>query len=291
MFRQPLTYWANFSLVDELSRRQTMREFAANGAKNLILSEPVISKIMGDYKFAAVIRREMAESGLEFADAHAPFGGVLDMNCPDMEFRPQMLLRHKLALEICASFGIRTVTIHPGSDRFFPDVPIEKQWDLMRDALDKLIPEAEKRGIVIAIENSMSHGASPSVVVMLKNEYPTDTLGLCYDSGHANVLDNGRKYDHGTAYDFWRAVGKEPAWDDKILEKMLPEIVNCHLHDNDGSTDSHSMPGEGNVDWHKIIPMLKRAPRLMVVQSEVCLMPRYSVKQLCATFDKLAAIE
>ena len=43
-----------------------------------------------------------------------------------------------------------------------------------------------------------------------------------------------------------------------------------------------SMPGEGNVDWHKIIPMLKRAPRLMVVQSEVCLMPRYSVKQLCA---------
>ena len=31
MFRQPLTYWANFSLVDELSRRQTLREFAAPG--------------------------------------------------------------------------------------------------------------------------------------------------------------------------------------------------------------------------------------------------------------------
>ena len=291
MFEQPLTYWANFSLVDEFSRRQTMREFAANGAQNLILSEPVISKIMGDHKFAAVIRREMADSGLAFVDAHAPFGGVLDMNCPDTDFRPQMLLRHKLALEICASFDIRTVTIHPGSDRFFPDVPIEKQWDFMRDALDKLLPEAEKLGIVIAIENSMSHGASPSVVVMLKDEYPTDTLGLCYDSGHANVLDNGRNYPTGMAYDFWRAVGKEPVWDDRILEKMLPQMVSCHLHDNDGSTDSHSMPGEGNVDWQKVVPLLKRAPRLMVVQSEVCLMPRYSVKQLCATFEKLSEIE
>lgn len=291
MFTVPLTYWANFSLDDELARRQTLREFADNGAKNLTLSEPVISKIMGDHTFAAAIRNEMAECGLTFVDAHAPFGGVLDMNCPDMDFRPQMLLRHKLALEICASFGIGTITIHPGSDRFFPEIPLEKHWDLMRDALDKLLPEAERLGIAVAIENSMSRAASPSAVVMLKSEYPTDTLGLCFDSGHANVLDHGRNYSSGMAYDFWRKVGCEPEWDDRIIEKMLPQMISCHLHDNDGSTDSHSLPGCGNVDWKKIVPLLKRAPRLMVVQSEVCLAPRYSVKQLCAAFEKLSAIE
>ena len=291
MFNVPLTYWANYSLVDEAARRQTLNEFAANGAKNLSLSESVISKIMGDHKFAATIRREMAECGLAFVDAHAPFGAMLDMNCPVPEFRPQMLLRQKLALAIAADFGVTTITIHPGGDRFFPDVPLAKLWDFTRAALDELIPEAEKRGIAIAIENSMTRGAAATAVVMFKDEYPTDTLGLCYDSGHANVLDRGRDYPSGMAYDFWHAVGCEPVWDDRIIEKMLPQMISCHLHDNDGSVDSHSMPGEGNVNWQKIIPLLKRAPRLVVIQSEVCLMPRYSVKRLCSTFEKLSAIE
>ena len=290
MFEQPLTYWVDLP-ADAAMRRMMMREFAAHGAKHLILPPPMIHMIMADHTFAGVLRKEMAEYGLTFADAHAPFRGILDMNCPDPDFRPQMLLRHLMAMRISASLGIKTITIHPGSDRFFPEVPLEKHWDLMRDALDKLLPEAEKCGIVIAIENSMSRAASAKAMVMLKGEYPTDTLGLCYDSGHANVLDRGRNYPTGMAYDFWHTVGCEPEWDDRILEKMLPQMVNCHLHDNDGSADSHSMPGEGNVDWHRVIPMLKRAPRLMAVQSEVCLVPRYSIKQLCSTFEKLSEIE
>ena len=62
--------------------------------------------------------------------------------------------------------------------------------------------------------------------------------------------------------------GETPDWDDPILEKMLPHIVNCHLHDNDGFEDSHKLCGKGNVDWKKVISLLKTAPRLKNIQCE-----------------------
>ncbi len=292
MFSVPVTYVVDFGFSDAKTRQFILHEFADNGAENLVLSCWLIDEIMRDYKLAKQLQQEMDAEGLHFVDAHAPFGNVLDMNCPDPDFRPQMLLRQKLAIRIAASFGIKTITIHPGSDRFFPEIPLEKHYDLMRDGLDQLLPEAERCGLTICIENSMSRAACPSAVVMLKNEYPTDTLGLCYDSGHANQLVMGRYHPEAKVRQFWKTVGvDEPEWDDHILEKMLPQMVNCHLHDNDGSGDSHSLPGEGNVNWNEVIPALKKAPRLQVIQCEVKMAAHhYSVKQVCRKFAELGEI-
>ena len=289
MFAVPVTFSAPFRGTNEITRQTVMREFAANGAKHLVLSTLLIEAVLGDYSLAERLRREMESAGLSFADAHAPFGGILDLNCPDPDFRPQMLLRHNLALRIAASLGVDTITIHPGSDRFFPEIPLEQHWDRMRDALDQLIPEAENCGVTICIENTFSRAACPSTVVMLKNEYRTDTLGLCYDSGHANLLENGRFHPGGRVWEYWNKVGvDEPEWDDRILEKMLPEMVNCHLHDNDGFDDLHNVPGDGNVNWNEVIPALKRAPRLKVIQSEV--KPGASIREVCRKFAELGEL-
>jgi len=292
MFFVPVTFMVDFGSGDAKTRQFIMHEFAANGAENLVLSCWLVDEIMRDYKLAKQLQQEMAAEGLHFADAHAPFGSVLDLNCPDPDFRPQMLLRQKMAIRIAASFGIRTITIHPGSDRFFPEIPLEKHWDLMRDGLDRVLPEAESCGVTICIENSMSRAACPAAVVMLKHEYPTDTLGLCYDSGHANQLVMGRYHPEAKVRQFWQTVGvDEPEWDDHILEKMLPQAVNCHLHDNDGSDDSHRLPGDGNVNWNEVIPALKQAPRLQVIQCEVKMAANhYSVKQVCRKFAELGEI-
>jgi len=68
-------------------------------------------------------------------------------------------------------------------------------------------------------------------------------------------------------------------------------MVNCHLHDNDGSGDSHSLPGDGNVNWNEVIPALKKAPRLQVIQCEVKMAAHhYSVKQVCRKFAELGEI-
>ena len=50
MFRQPLTYWVDLP-ADAAMRRMMMREFAANGAKHLILPPPMIHMIMVFLKY------------------------------------------------------------------------------------------------------------------------------------------------------------------------------------------------------------------------------------------------
>ena len=125
----------------------------------------------------------------------------------------------------------------------------------------------------------------------IKSDFPTDALGLCYDAGHANLCAKG--YLHEGEKSIHRAVwqilfGKEPDWDDKICEKMQSQIVTCHLHDNDGSKDQHKLPGEGNVDWKHIADLLRNAPRLKCIQSEVsCLRNKVTIPQLCSKFREL----
>ena len=227
MFQIPVTYFFAFGHAGDELRRYIFHEFAVNGAKHLVLASDLIQMIFLNHKMADQLRQEAAAEGLTFMDAHSAFGGILDLNCPDPDFRPQMILRQKMAIRVAAQMGVDTITIHPGSDRFFPEIPLEKHFDLMRDGLDQILPEAEACGVTVCIENSMSRAACPAAVVMLKNEYDTDTLGLCYDCGHANQLDNGRHHPGGTIWKYWQIVGvDEPEWDDRIIEKMLPQMVN-----------------------------------------------------------------
>ncbi|MBE6392066.1 MAG: sugar phosphate isomerase/epimerase [Lentisphaerae bacterium] len=291
MFNVPVTYVLAGEFGSDEVRRSSMEAFAAAGAKHLVLSNHFISEIMRDHKYAAQINAEMAECGLTFMDAHSPFGGVLDLNCPDPCFRQQMLARHKLAINICAFMEVKTITIHPGSDRFFPEIPLEKHLDLMRDAIDTLLPEAEKCGVIVCIENSMSRAACPRRVTELKAEYDSPYLGLCYDSGHAHQLDAARNLADSVIHQYWRTVGvNEPEWDDQALERMLPEIVNCHLHDNDASIDGHRLPGNGTINWQKVIPLLKSAPKLQVIQCEVIQRPGETIAETCQKFAELGEI-
>ena len=291
MFNVPVTFYAECNLNSEELRRAELAEFAAAGAKHLVLNTGIISAVMQKHSVATALKRELQDAGLDFVDAHSPFGGMLDLNCPDKSFRPQMLLRHKLALYIAAEMGVNTITIHPGSDRFFPEIPLDQHLDLMRASLDELIPEAEKCGVIICIENSMSRAACPRMVTALKAEYASSYLGLCYDSGHAHQLDAGRFTPGGTIWKYWQMVGvDEPEWDDQALERMLPEIVVCHLHDNDGSDDSHNIPGRGTLDWKKVIGLLKSAPRLLAIQSEAMLHDGDTPAALCSKFAELGEL-
>ena len=111
---------------------------------------------------------------------------------------------------------------------------------------------------------------------------------ICYDAGHANEMDKGRLYEDSNAGRAFAKVGIPVPWDDHILEKLLPNVVNCHVHDNMGQWDDHKIPGKGNVNWDHIISLLKQAPRLQCIQSEVH--PYHaneSIREICEAFRKL----
>ena len=289
MFRVPVAYLFDFENTDDKTRPYVMHEFAACGAKHLVLSDTLISKILQVRGLQEILLKEMADEGLSFMDAHAPFGPKQDLNCPVESFRPQAMLRQKLALQIAAEMGVKTITVHVGSDHRYPDQPLELQFDFIRRSLSELLPFAETLGITICIENIWHRLDTPERLLSLKMEFPTDALGFCYDAGHANLMDKGRNTPDSNPFKTWGNV--PPQFDDHILEKMLPHVVNCHLHDNNGVTDQHFNIGRGNIDWPHIVGLLKKAPRLQVIQSEVIPVRTHdSIHDICQKFAELGEL-
>ena len=283
----PVTFLHEFDTINDRIRPLIMREFAANGAKYLVLTDTLIKQILGKVSLERQLMKEMDAEGLSFMDAHAPFGPYLDLNCPIPEARPEMLLRHKLTLQICASMGVKTITIHTGNDVAYPEYPLEEQFDAIKRSLDELLPVAEALGITICIENIWSRINTPDRLLQIKSYFDTPYLGFCYDAGHANLMTNGKNYPDGAANEFWGAFGETPDWNDPILEKMLPYVVNCHLHDNNGDRDRHMLCGKGTVDWKKISALLKTAPRLKNMQCEsLSHINTFSVKEMIEATQK-----
>ena len=283
----PITYYYEFDRIDDKVRPHILYEFAANGAEHIVLSSVLLAQIMQRPALEYQLVRELAAAGLTFCDSHAPFGMYLDLNCPIESARKNMLLRLKLALQTAAGLGVKTMTVHPGIDQHYPEVPLEVQYEYVRRSLDEILPFVGELGITLALENLWFQLSTVDRLLELKKLYPVDLLAFCYDSGHANLLDKGRFYPESNAFKAWPDI--PVPWEDRALEKMLDQVVSCHLHDNDGITDMHTIPGRGNIDFYHIMNLLKQAPRLQCIQSEVLpIRVNESIRSVCKKFHELS---
>ena len=182
-------------------------------------------------------------------------------------------------------------TIHVGNDYYYPHLPLDKHIALMAEALDEILPVAGDNRITVCIENIWCRSNTPEKLLEIKAAFPCDTLGFCFDAGHANQMDKGRNFEKNSAADCYVLVGETPVYDDQIQEKMLPHIVNCHLNDNDGQYDTHINLFDGNTDWGKVIRLLRQAPRLKCIQSEVVpVANKTSIRDICEAFRKLGEL-
>ena len=289
MFSVPISFLFDFEPAGDRIRPYVMHEFAANGAKHLVLSSTLIGEVMKDHLLQNILLREMEAEGLTFADAHAPFGPMQDLICPVEAARSQMLLRQKLSLQIAAEMGVKTITVHTGNETHYPGYELEVMYECMKRSLEELLPFAEQLGITVCIENLYFQINTPERLLGIKMEFPTEALGFCYDSGHANLMDKGRNHPDSPVFKFWKNV--PPQFDDRILEKMLPHVVNCHLHDNNGMADQHYNPGRGIIDWKHTIGLLKQAPRLQVIQCEaIPIRAHDSIRDICTKFKELGEL-
>jgi sugar phosphate isomerase/epimerase len=287
MFSVPVTFMANFRGKTSEERCKIMEEYAAAGVEHLVLTNSIIAMMLDDAGLVTVLPDEMRKFGLDFVDAHAPFQVMYDPIYPYPERRREMILRHKLHLNLCREVGVNTYTVHVGNDFPYPEVPPETNFKNICDALEQILPEAEDCGVTVCIENIWVRSNVSPVLLAIKKKFPTPFLGLCYDSGHANLMEKGWQYEENDVTPLWRRVGEEPVWQKDVLSEMLPDIVNCHLHDNFGQHDQHLCPGDGNIDWNYVIKMLKSAPRLKCIQ---CESGKPSIDVLVKKFKELGEI-
>ena len=286
----PITHYFSWGECSDRLRPLLMREFTEDGAKQLVLTDCLLRKAMQRFEFADIVRREAKEAGVKFCDAHAPFGVHEDLDCPRPDDRPMMIDRLKLVLKIVRDFGVKTCTIHVGNVPF-REYSLEYYHNCIVHSLEELLPTAEACGVVIAIENIWFPTNTPEKLLAILDHFRSPFLGICYDSGHANLMAKGMNFTESAAKDGWDGWADAIPWDNRILEKLLPHIVTCHLHDNHGQYDDHDLPGNGNIDWQHVMPTLARAPKLQCIQNEVApISNRIPIAALCRTFDRLKSM-
>ena len=281
----PFTYYLGFDDLTEAQRMSMLDEFASSGGKNLVLTDALLPQFCWKPQNRRVFYRQLEQAGLKLVDAHAPFGPECDLMMPD-DMRPVAEARQNLVLEMVHEAGVKSCCFHLGNAISFPQYTLDELHTFICRTLEKLLKQAERLDVIICIENVFKPLNTVSEILALLKKFDTPYLGVCYDAGHANIMEKGMNFADSRPWGQWQGRG-EVEWESDILLKLLPHIVNCHLHDNFAAQDEHALPGSGVIDWNKTLSLLNQAPRLKSMQSEVVpLRSSVAIRRLIETWQK-----
>ncbi|NJD58056.1 MAG: sugar phosphate isomerase/epimerase [Anaerolineae bacterium] len=115
----------------------------------------------------------------------------------------------------------------------------------IRRSLDELEAFTRSRAVRMALENM--DGDEFLVLETLLAEYDPVYLGLCFDSGHANLGGPGLEK----------------------LDQLKGRLIALHLHDNDGVSDQHKIPFTGSVNWPELARVIASSAYQACVNLEV----------------------
>ena len=216
----------------------------------------------GDYYYSKAemyqIREWMEKYGLKAKSLHASNGsnfGWCDGHyrkdyTSDTEFNRiagRELIENRV--ELAQIIGATEIVLHmylPFLD--FQDKPETKEvfYRQAFRSLDELEPFCKERNVRICIENLFEAPGELQLEQfdLLFARYPKEFLGFCLDTGHANLV-----------------------WGDSFIEVLTERykdrLFSIHMHDNKGwgdepgCGDAHRLPGEGTIDWKRLMGVLR----------------------------------
>ncbi len=284
--------------------RRYVREFLDNGVNRFVIKSDMLEAMIHDLSMIKELSGICSEMKVYFSSVHALFGNGFDLNTVNPERRPEMIKEHIRGMEIAADFGCKTYAIHVGAAHYCYDrIPLETLRPLALDTLEKLLPAAEKLGMVIAVENSFEMPNSAKEVLQIVRHFDGNpAIGVCYDTGHANCMEYVPGKDKSLYQPYFPVCWWEEGviYENNAIETLKDYIVTCHIHDNDGYGDLHGMPFDGTINWQELMPKLRSCPGMIDFQTEVnmddgenwagtLLAPAggYSIRKLVDTFTKL----
>ena len=186
-----------------------------------------------------------AQNGLPVWQTHADTYGGLEWDDPDFPYhaeRHQAILR---CIEAAGRLHADCIVLHPFN---LAHASLYSQKDNREACIAYLAPyieAAKKAGVRIAVENMIDFGrrhrrycaGDVYEMVDLVETINDPTVGLCIDTGHANI--SGMK-----AGDALRVAGKH--------------LIATHINDNSSKAglDQHLLPYFGDVDWPDVMKAL-----------------------------------
>jgi sugar phosphate isomerase/epimerase len=192
---------------------------------------------------------------------------IITITEPVKSKRLDMVDEIKRAIEVAETVPFRYLIQHLGVAGEEFD---ERKIDSAFSALEEINLFARQRGVEVLLENTPNELASAERLMMFLNVTHLN-LNVCFDVGHAHML--------GSIENEYRL--------------LKPRIRSTHVHDNNGTDDSHLFPGKGTVDWVRTMELLRSAPGqypLLLELREVDEM-QHPAESARATFDYLEGLK
>lgn len=163
--------------------------------------------------------------GIDRVVLHAPFNELFPCAI-DKKARELAKLRYNRAIELSNRYKARKVIIHGGYNPYiyYPRWYVTESVVFWKGFL-KEIPS----GTQIVLENVLEE--TPNLLCDIVKGVGDDRLKLCLDIGHVNA------YSKVSVSDWLEYCGKY--------------ISHFHIHNNDGSFDSHSQINDGNINMNE----------------------------------------
>lgn len=178
--------------------------------------------------------------GVRPVSFHAPFADRIDITSLDEAVREAAVQEMLRACEAAALMRCPQVVLHPGPEQ--EACPYEAEFlERMHHAavsLNRIAARCCDLGLRLLLENMLAHLMFGHVrdMMYLLGEITTCEVGTCLDTGHAHLA---REMD-------------------VVIQKLSGHLKMVHVNDNRGDWDAHLPPGEGTIDWPRVVRELRR---------------------------------
>jgi len=188
-----------------------------------------------DERAVAELKRVVDDCGVTVFSIHPPDRGNLASE--DESRREEQIDVLRQSIDVAGSLGAASLSIHAGYG----------------------LPEEEARAIALERQNGalaeLEAYAAPSPVALCLETLPERPSDMTNEALFALVRERS-----AAAYDIVLDTGhSHMAGDlDGLAVQAGRRLRNLHLHDNNGQSDQHRLPGDGTTDWASFMRDLRK---------------------------------
>ena len=237
---------------------ETIRRLANAGIRDIELTfENCIPHILTPMPFARQarllksLRKTCNSHGINVRQLHGPYSGNPRLFEKSSGATQKSLDIYRYLIDCACELGVDAMVVHPVTQPF---VRSKNMWKIAlnknAESILKLVEYIKKRPFKLAVENlggkiipgvARSFTSHPSDLKELVALTGSEHVGLCLDTGHANIA----------------------GWDiPAVIRSWGNDIAATHLHENEGTNDLHVFPFTirqkfSNMDWFAIFRAFK----------------------------------
>ena len=205
---------------------------------------------------------EIAASGLILNGVHLPYGGTRDIANLDDAMREEAICRHLEIVALADAYKPRAYILH-GS---WEPIENENRAEGLRRMVEATNRMQKQTKTPIALESLPRTCLLNTAAEMLEAAKGLDEPHFCLDVNH-----------------FLQETTES------VIPKIGQWIVTTHISDHDYINERHLMPGNGKIDWQKVIAALEKVGYRGVWNYELRATEYTCMQDIKDNFDSLFA--